>query len=163
KKGRIEDLKIVFIGDCNFNMFNSTMIGFSKMWANVVGVCPPKKEYLPDPSILERAKKFAKGSIRIEHDPIKGVKDADVIITDKWVSPGQESEEKQRLIDFKKYQVNSELLKHAKPDCIFMHCLPALRGFEVTDDVIDGENSVVFDEAENRLYVQKAILLHLLK
>jgi len=163
KKKKLEDLKVVFIGDCNFNMFNSTMIGFSKMWANVLGVCPPKKEYMPDPRLLEQARKFAKGSIKIEHDPIKGIKDADVVITDKWVSPGQESEKEKRMEDFKNYQINSKLLSYAKEDCIFMHCLPALRGFEVTDDVIDGPHSVVFDEAENRLHVQKATLLYLLK
>jgi ornithine carbamoyltransferase len=163
KKGKLDDLKVAFVGDCGFNMFTSTMIGFSKMWSNVVGVCPPKKEYMPDPSLVERAKKHAKGSIKIEHDPIKGVRDADVVITDKWVSPGQEKDEKQRLADFKKYQVNAELLKHAKEDCIFMHCLPALRGYEVTSEVIDGRHSVVFDEAENRLHVQKALLLYLLK
>jgi ornithine carbamoyltransferase len=163
KKGKLDDLKVAFIGDCGFNMFHSTMIGFSKMWSNVVGICPDKKEYVPNPEILEMAKKQAKGSIKIEHDPVKGIKDADVIITDKWVSPGQEKEEQQRMKNFKKYQVNAELVKHAKPDYIFMHCLPALRGYEVTDDVIDSRNSVVFDEAENRLHVQKAILLYILK
>lgn len=163
KKGKLDDLKVAFVGDCGFNMFTSTMIGFSKMWSNVVGVCPPKKAYMPEPSLVEHARKHAKGSIKIEHDPVKGVKDADVVITDKWVSPGQEKEEKQRVADFKKYQVNSELVKHAKGDFIFMHCLPALRGFEVTDEVIDSPASVVFDEAENRLHVQKAILLYLLK
>ncbi|MEE9323511.1 MAG: ornithine carbamoyltransferase [Candidatus Aenigmarchaeota archaeon] len=163
KKGKLEDLKVVFMGDCGFNMFHSTMIGFSKMWSNVVAVCPDKKEYMPDPEIVEKARKYGKGIIKIEHDPVKGIRDADVVITDKWVSPEQEKEEKRRVRDFKKYQVNSELVKHAKQDFIFMHCLPALRGYEVTNDIIDGQHSVVFDEAENRLHAQNAIMLYLLK
>jgi len=162
KKGKLDDLKVVFLGDCGFNMFHSTMIGFSKMWSNVVGICPDKKEYMPDPEILERAKKQAKGSIKMEHDPVKGIKDADVVHTDAWVSMGQENAEK-RIKDLKPYQLNSELLQHAKKDAIVMHCLPAHRGHEITDNVIDGPQSVVFDQAENRLHVQKAILLHLLK
>jgi ornithine carbamoyltransferase len=162
KKGTLEDLKVVFLGDCGFNMFNSTMVGFSKMWSDVVGVCPDKKEYMPDPELVEKTKKYAKGSIKMEHDPVKGVKDADVIYTDVWVSMGQEGADK-RLKDLKPYQVNPGLLKHAKPDHIVMHCLPAHRGQEITDDVIDGRNSVVFDQAENRLHAQNAILLHLLK
>lgn len=161
-KGKLEDLKVVFLGDCGFNMFNSTMIGFSKMWSNVVGICPDKKEYMPDPELVERAKKQAKGSIRIEHDPIKGIKDADVIHTDAWVSMGQEGAD-QRISDLKPYQLNASLLLHAKPDAIVMHCLPAHRGHEITSDVIDGKQSIVFDQAENRLHAQKAIMLYLLK
>ena len=163
KKGGVEDLKVSFVGDCAFNMGRSTMIGFSKLWANVFLVCPEKKAYFPDPEFVEIVRKHVKGNIRIEHDPVKGVKDADVIITDKWISPGQEKEEKQRVRDFKKYQVNSEIVKHAKQDFIFLHCLPALRGQEVTDGVMDSKNSVVFDEAENRLHTEKALLLYLLK
>ncbi len=162
KKGRLDDLKVVFLGDCGFNMFNSTMIGFSKMWSNVVGICPPKSEYMPKPEIFERAKKQAKGSIKMEHDPVKGIKDADVVHTDAWVSMGQENAE-ERIREFKPYQLNAELLRHAKADAIVMHCLPAHRGHEITNDVIDGPQSVVFDQAENRLHVQKAIMLYLLK
>ncbi len=162
KKGTLEDIKIAFLGDCGFNMFHSTMIGFSKMWSNVVGVCPEKKEYMPDPELLETSRKHAKGSIRIEHDPVKGIKDADVVYTDTWVSMGQEDADK-RIKDLKPYQLNSDLLSHAKEDAIVMHCLPAHRGQEITNDVIDGPQSVVFDQAENRLHAQKAILLYLLK
>ncbi|MCD6591082.1 MAG: ornithine carbamoyltransferase [Candidatus Aenigmarchaeota archaeon] len=162
KKGRTEDLKIVFMGDCGYNMFHSTMIGFSKLWANIVGCCPGKRDYMPDPQIYEKAKKYAKGSIRIEHDPEKAVKDADVIYTDTWVSMGQKNAE-QRITDLKPYQVNKELLRHAKPEAIVMHCLPAHRGQEITSDVMDSGRSVIFDQAENRLHAQKAILLHLLK
>ncbi len=161
KKGKLDDLKVVFLGDCGFNMFNSTMIGFSKMWSNVVAVCPDKKGYIPDLEILEKARKYGKGSIKVEHDPIKGIKDADVIHTDTWVSMGQEDADK-RIKHLKRYQLNSKLLEHAK-DAIVMHCLPAHRGHEITDDVIDGPQSVVFDQAENRLHAQNAILLYLLK
>ena len=95
-------------------------------------------------------------------DPKKAVKDADIVVTDTWVSMGEESEKKIRLKVFPPYQINRKLMKLAKPDAIFMHCLPAYRGYEVTDEVIDGPQSVVFDEAENRLHVQKAIMLFLL-
>lgn len=162
KKGGLDGLKVAFLGDCGFNMFNSTMIGFSKMWANVVGVCPEKKEYNPDPELVEKAKKHAKGSIKVEHDPIKGIRDADVVYTDVWVSMGQENAD-QRVKDLKQYQVNRDLLKHAKPDALVMHCLPAHRGQEITSDVVDGPQSIVFDQAENRLHAQKAIMLYLLE
>jgi ornithine carbamoyltransferase len=162
KKGKLDGLKVAFLGDCGFNMFRSTMAGFSKMWSDVVGVCPEKKEYNPDPEFVAQAKKYAKGSIKIEHDPVKGVKGADVVYTDTWVSMGQENADS-RIKDLQPYQVNSNLLRHAKPDAIVMHCLPAHRGHEITDDVIDGRQSVVFDQAENRLHAQKAILLHLME
>ncbi len=162
KKGKLEDLKVVFLGDCAFNMFNSTMIGFSKMWSNVVAVCPDKKEYTPDLELVENTRKYAKGSIKIEHDPVKGIREADVIHTDTWVSMGQEDADK-RIRQLKPYQLNSKLLEHAKEDAIVMHCLPAHRGHEITDDVIDGPQSVVFDQAENRLHAQNAIMLYLLK
>lgn len=162
KKDKLEDLKVVFLGDCAFNMFNSTMIGFSKMWSNVVAICPDKKEYLPDPELVDFARKHGKGSIKIEHDPVKGIKDADVVHTDTWVSMGQKDADK-RIKELKPYQLNSELLKHAKENAIVMHCLPAHRGHEITNEVIDGPQSVVFDQAENRLHAQNAIMLYLLK
>ncbi len=99
------------------------------------------------------------GSFELLHDPVQAVKDADVIYTDVWASMGQEAEAEERRKIFKPFQVNKDLVKHAKPDYIFMHCLPAHRGGEeVTDDVIDSPNSVVFDEAENRLHAQKAVM-----
>ncbi|MCK5023632.1 MAG: ornithine carbamoyltransferase [Candidatus Aenigmarchaeota archaeon] len=162
KKGKLEDLKVVFIGDCGFNMFNSTMIGFSKMWSNVVAVCPDKDGYRPEQELVDLARKHGKGTITIEHDPVKGIKDADVIHTDTWVSMGQEGADK-RIKELQPYQLNSELLKHAKEDAIVMHCLPAHRGHEITNQVIDGSQSVVFDQAENRLHAQNGILLHLIK
>jgi len=163
RKGGIEDLKVSFVGDCAFNMARSTMIGFSKLWANVFLVCPDKPKYMPDHEFVETARKHVKGNIRIENDPVKGVKDADVIITDKWVSPGEKGSLESRMKDLKGYQINSELVGHAKKDFIFLHCLPASRGQEVTDDVIDSSNSMVFDAAENRLHTEKALLLYLLE
>ena len=163
KKGKLEDLKIVYVGDCGFNMFNSTMIGFSKMGANVVGLCPNKPEYMPKPEVMEAAKAQAKGTISVSHDPTEALKDADVVYTDVWISMGQDEERAQRLADFKDFEVTEELMKHAKPDAIFMHCLPAHRGQEVSAAVIDGPQSVVFDEAENRLWAQNAVLVSVMK
>ncbi len=158
KKGKLEGLKIVYVGDCGFNMFNSTMIGFSKMGANVVGLCPDNKEYEPNAEVMELAKAQGKGTISVSHDPAEALKDADVVYTDVWVSMGQDEEKAKRLADFKPFEVTEEMMKHAKPDAIFMHCLPAHRGEEVSAGVIDGPQSVVFDEAENRLWAQNAIL-----
>ncbi|MEM3422328.1 MAG: ornithine carbamoyltransferase [Candidatus Bilamarchaeaceae archaeon] len=161
KKGKIAGLKIAFLGDCGFNMFNSTAIAFSKLGADVYGGCPNKPEYRIKQEILERALKDAKGKIVLTEDPIEAVKDADVVMTDTWVSMGQKDEEK-RIKDLSPYQVNPELMKHAKPDAIFMHCLPAHRGHEVVDEVADSEQSVIFDQAENRLHAQNAIMVALL-
>lgn len=117
---------------------------------------------MPDPEIVEKSKEIAASNactLNVTTDPIDAASDADVIYTDAWVSMGQEDQavEKEKL--FAPYQINAELMSHAKKDCIFMHCLPAHRGLEVTEDVIDGSQSVVFDEAENRLHAQKAIML----
>jgi len=161
KKKRIAGLKIAFLGDCGFNMFNSTSIAFSKLGADVYGGCPDKPEYRMKPELLERALKEAKGKIVLTADPVEAVKDADVIMTDTWVSMGQKDEEK-RIRDLSPYQVNQALMKHAKPDAIFMHCLPAHRGHEVVDEVADSPQSVIFDQAENRLHAQNAIMVALL-
>ncbi|MFH1387298.1 MAG: ornithine carbamoyltransferase, partial [bacterium] len=121
--------------------------------------------YEPDEKIAELAMQDAKAAgveITILNDPVVAAKDADVIYTDVWASMGQESEQGVRSREFGDFQVNAELVKYAKPDYIFMHCLPAHRGYEVTDEVIESSNSVVFDQAENRLHVQKAILVKLL-
>jgi len=163
KKGKLEGLKVVYVGDCGFNMFNSTMIGFSKMGANVVGLCPDNPEYGPNPEVMEAAKAQAKGTITVSHDPAEALKDADVVYTDVWVSMGQDEEKAKRLADFKPFEVTGEMMKYAKPDAIFMHCLPAHRGEEVAAEVIDGPQSVVFDEAENRLWAQNAILVSVMK
>lgn len=162
KLGKLKG-EISFLGDCGFNMGHSTIITFSKIGMNVNLVCPKKKKYQPNPEILKRAKKEGLGKIRIIHNPVRGIKNAEVVMTDTWVSMGQEKEGKERIKNLRPYQVNSRLMKKAKKKAIFMHCLPAYRGLEVTADVIDGPQSVVFDQAENRLHMQKAILLKLLK
>jgi len=161
KKGGFKGT-ISFVGDCGFNMAHSTMISFSKLGMDVRLVCPKNHSYMPNPDVLKKARKSGKGRIEIVHDPNLGVKGADVVYTDVWISMGQEEEKQQRERDFKSYQVNSALLSKAKPDAILMHCLPAMRGYEVTDEVLDGPQSVVFDQAENRLHAQKAVLVWLL-
>lgn len=160
KKGRLEGIKLTYVGDGN-NVCHSLMIGGVKMGLKVIVSTP--KEYQPDPEVIRMAKEGEKGGgeLHLIEDPIEAVKDSDVIYTDVWVSMGQEDSEikKKRL---QPYQVNKELVKHAKEDYIFMHCLPAHRGEEVVDEVIDSANSVVFDQAENRLHIQKGILSLLL-
>lgn len=160
KKGRLAGIKLTYLGDGN-NVCHSLMIGGVKMGLKVVVATP--KEYQPDPEVIKMAKECEKdgGELILIEDPIEAVKDSDVIYTDVWVSMGQEDSEikKKKLLP---YQVNKDLVKHAKDDYIFMHCLPAHRGEEVVDEVIDSENSVVFDQAENRLHIQKGILALLL-
>lgn len=160
-KKKIEGLKIAFLGDCGFNMFNSTAIGFSKLGADVYGGAPDKSEYRMNPDLLAKAKAQAKGKIILTADPVEAVKNADVVMTDTWVSMGQKDEQK-RLSELGPYQVNAALMKHAKPDAIFMHCLPAHREQEVTNEVADSKQSVIFDQAENRLHAQNAIMAELL-
>jgi len=162
KKGRLEGLKVAYVGDGGCNTAHSTLIGCSSIGMDVTVVCPEDPKYMPDPKIVDEARRRALGRIEVVHDPIEGVRDADVVYTDVWISAGMEAEARERLRVFPPYQVNRELLSHAKPDCIVMHCLPAHRGQEITDDVIDGPNSVVFDQAENRLHAQKGLLLWLL-
>ncbi len=154
KKNTFE-LKLAYVGDGN-NVCNSLLLGCSITGIEMVVACP--KGYEPNKEILLVAEKIANITPKIITEPKDAVKDADVIYTDVWVSMGMESEEETRKKVFMKYQVNTELFKHAKNDCIFMHCLPAHRGLEVTDEIIDNVNSVVFDQAENRLHAQKAIL-----
>ena len=158
KKGRLKGLKLAWVGDGN-NVCNSLLLGCTLVGMNISAACP--KGYEPSAEIVEQARKNAKRSgakLEIINDPKKAVAGADVIYTDVFVSMGQEAEREQRMKDFKGYQVNADLLKHAKKDVIFMHCLPAHRGEEVAVEVIDGPHSVVFDQAENRLHAQKAVL-----
>ena len=162
KKGTLEGLKFAYIGDGN-NMANSIMYGCGKMGLDCAIGCP--EGYEPDASVTENAKddfKKSGASLVITSDPVEAIKNADIVYTDTWVSMGQESEKAERQKLFMPYQVDSKLFKNAKSDAIFMHCLPAYRGFEVTEDVIDGPNSVIFDEAENRLHAQKAIMATLM-
>jgi len=158
KKGRIEGLKVVFLGDGN-NVANSWINAASKVdFELVLGMA---KGFEPSPEIVARAES-AGARIKIVYDAFEAARDADVIYTDVWVSMGVTSEIEKRKQAMKHLQVNQDVLNVAKPDVIVMHCLPAHRGEEITDDVIDGEHSVVFDEAENRMHIQRAIMLELL-
>jgi ornithine carbamoyltransferase len=155
KKGKYEGLKIAYVGDGN-NVANSWIDAAARLPIRLSLACPEK--YEPEQDILERGTKKAPGGIALYRDPADAVKDADVIYTDVWTSMGQEAEKEARKKIFRKYQVNSKLLARAREDAIVMHCLPAHRGEEITDDVIDGSHSVVIDQAENRLHVQKAVM-----
>jgi ornithine carbamoyltransferase len=155
KRGGYEGLKIAYIGDGN-NMANSWINAAAKLPFHLDLACP--EGYDPDPDILERGIAGAPAGVILHRDPIAAVCDADIIYTDVWVSMGQESEREERMKRFQGYQVNQALLDNAKKDALVMHCLPAHRGEEITTEVIDGPRSVVIDEAENRLHVQKAVM-----
>ena len=162
-KGRLAGLKLAFIGDGN-NVAHSLMFAGAQLGVHVCVASP--NGYEPDRKAIEWATKRSAetgGSCTITDDPMAAVKDADVIYTDAWASMGQESEAELRRKIFAPYQVNGKLFSKAKPDTIFMHCLPAHRGEEVTDEVIDSPRSFVFPEAENRLHAQKAIMLELMR
>jgi len=157
-KGKLKGLKLAYIGDGN-NIAHSLLITSSKVGMDICVATP--KGYEPDKMIVMIAKEEADkngSAVIISDDPVDAVKDADVVVTDVWTSMGQENEANDRAKVFKDYQVNLKLVSNAKPDFIFLHCLPAHRGEEVTSDVIDGVHSVMWDEAENRLHVQKAVL-----
>ncbi|NMB97529.1 MAG: ornithine carbamoyltransferase [Clostridiaceae bacterium] len=159
KKGKLEGLKLAYIGDGN-NMAHSLLHGCAKVGMDISVATPPNFEC--DNTIVAEAGEDASLSgskIVLTNDPAEAIQDADVVYTDTWISMGQEAEKNERLNAFKPYQVNNELFSLAKKDAIFLHCLPAYRGYEVTEDVIDGPNSVIFDESENRLHVQKAIMV----
>jgi ornithine carbamoyltransferase len=155
RKGTYEGLKIAYVGDGN-NMANSWIDAAAKLPFKLTLACP--KGYDPDARILERGRKKAPKGVSLFRDPVQAVKNADVVYTDVWASMGQESEQEARAKVFEGYQVNQKLMQHAKPDAIVMHCLPAHRGEEISAEILDGPRSVVWDEAENRLHVQKAIL-----
>jgi ornithine carbamoyltransferase len=158
KKRVLKGLKLAYIGDGN-NMAHSLLNGCSKVGMHIAIASP--SGYKPNKDIVENAKKFAKymgSKIDITDDPVAAVKNADIVYTDVWASMGQEQEAQDRKKKFAKYQVNPKLVKNAKDDYLFMHCLPAHRGEEVVNEVADSANSVIFDEAENRLHVQKAIM-----
>lgn len=158
KKGRLEGVKIAYIGDGN-NVANSWLQGASIMGMDFT-LCTPK-DYGPDPHILREEQKRARKSgarIRLELDPARAAEGAEVLYTDVWTSMGKEREAVRRKAAFRDFQINRALLDRAAKDAIVMHCLPAHRGEEITDDVMDGPQSVVFDQAENRLHAQKAIL-----
>ena len=155
--------KICFVGDGN-NVCNSLMLIAPLLGMNMSIACP--ENYEPNPKILEIANKYAEENnteVTINNDINTALNNVDVVYTDVWVSMGDESEKIKREQDLKPYQVNQKLMDLANEDAIFMHCLPAIRGQEVTSEVIDGSQSVIFDEAENRLHAQKAILYYYLK
>ncbi len=157
-KGKLNGLKVCYVGDGN-NISNSLLYGCTKMSMDISVATPVGYEC--DVLVTERAKETAKqtGScVVITNDPSEAMQDADVVITDTWVSMGQESEKQERIKIFKDYTVTEQLFSRAKDDAIFMHCLPAYRGYEVVPEIIDGPHSVIFDEAENRLHAQKAVM-----
>ncbi len=157
RKGKIEGLKIAYVGDGENNVTHSLVLGATMLGATFA--CASPKGFWMNRDIASKAKKF--GKVLETIDLREAVKDADVVVTDTWVSMGDTDKEKRMKI-FKKYQVNKEFMKLAKKDAIFMHCLPAYREKEVTAQVIDGPQSVVFQEAENRMHVQKALLIMIL-
>lgn len=160
KKGTYKGAAVAYIGDGN-NIANSWIEGAALCGFPLTIACP--RSYPPSQDVLRRARKQASSPIEIVHSPVQAVRGADVISTDVWVSMGQESQEKAKRRALNGYQVNARLLGLAKKDAIVMHCLPAHRGEEITEDVLEGPRSVVFDQAENRLHVQKAILELLLR
>jgi ornithine carbamoyltransferase len=162
KKGKLDGLKIAYVGDGGCNTANSTMIGCSSVGMKVTVACPDNPKYSPSSGILKKVKDFTGKNVDVTHDVYEGVKDANVIYTDTWVSAGMGEEEKVRLQAFPPYQVNNEVVDQAKTDCIVMHCLPAHRGYEITSEVMDSDQSVVFDQAENRMHAQKGLLFWLL-
>ncbi|WP_027408938.1 ornithine carbamoyltransferase [Anoxybacteroides tepidamans] len=161
-KKKLKGIKLVYVGDGN-NVAHALMIAAAKVGMDCVVACPvgyePKGEYV-NAALLAAEQTGA--TVKVTHDPVEAVQDADVIYTDVWTSMGQEQESKQRLAVFQPFQVNEQLVEQAKEDYMFLHCLPAHRGEEVTAGVIDSTHSYVFEQAGNRLHVQKAILTSLL-
>jgi ornithine carbamoyltransferase len=163
KKGALAGLKLAYVGDGN-NVCHSLLLASAKAGSHMTVATP--SGYEPDPKILKQAEEDGKDtgfSYRLTEDPKEAVTDVDAVYTDAWASMGQETEKDERQRTFTSYQVNNALMASAKSDAIFMHCLPAHRGEEVTDEVIDSTQSAVYDQAENRLHAQKAILLMLLE
>jgi ornithine carbamoyltransferase len=162
KFGRLDGLKFAYIGDGN-NMAHSIMVGCAKVGMNVAIGHP--KGYAPEAEVTTRTREFAAEfgtAVQVTEDPMEAVADADVVYTDVWASMGQEDEATERLKRFAGFQVDAKMMAAAKPSAIFLHCLPAHRGEEVAAEVIDGPQSVVFDQAENRLHAQKAIMISLM-
>ena len=155
-KGKLEGLKMCFIGDGN-NMMNSLIVGALSTGMSFSAACP--KGYMPPEHIIEFGKKYGNGKFEIVEDPMEAAKNADVVYTDVWASMGQEEEKKIREQAFAGYQVNKELMSVTNPECMVLHCLPAHRGEEITADVFEEHANEIFEEAENRLHAQKAVLV----
>tara|TARA_Y100000034_G_C6898623_1_gene414909 strand:- start:1223 stop:2170 length:948 start_codon:yes stop_codon:yes gene_type:complete len=167
KKKKLKGLTLTYVGDSNNNVTNSLLYGCAKVGININIACPKRKEFSPVMSIVKEARTFAKkerSSVNIYNDVKKAVKNADIIYTDSWMSYRiPKAQKAKRIKVLKPFQVTKKVMSYAKKNAIFMHCLPAKRGLEVSADVIDSPQSVVFDQAENRLHTEKAILLWLLK
>jgi ornithine carbamoyltransferase len=162
RRGSLRGLRLAYVGDGN-NIASSLALAAPALGIDLRFACPDG--YEPDPLVLEEADAAAtrdSGAIELFREPRQAVQGADAVYTDSWYSMGQESEAEIRAPLFRRYQLNAELMSHAGPDAVAMHCLPAHRGQEITDEVMDGPASVVYDQAENRLHVQKALLLRLL-
>jgi len=166
KKGKLKGLKLAYFGDSLNNVTHSLIAGCSRVGMDIAVGCPEREDMSPDPDVLKEGQEVAAANgskVEVFHDAKKAAEGADVVYTDSWMSyhiaPEKEAERKEI---FTPYQVNADLMSHAKPDAIFMNCLPAMRGYEQTAEVIDSPQSVVFDEAENRMHAQKAVILKLL-
>ena len=159
KKGNLENLKISYVGDGN-NIVHSWFELAMVIPLNLTIICP--EDFKPDFNLYNLVKEKGLSDVEIQHDPLVGIKESDVVYTDVWASMGQKEEADKRKKIFQNYQVNKNLMSYAKSDAIFMHCLPAERGVEVTDSVCDSTNSVIFDQAENRMHAQNAIILKLM-
>ena len=163
-RGELQGLTVTFLGDGRSNMGQSYLLACAVAGMHVRVASPA--DYAPDDSVVADADAVASGtggSVTLYTDPLEAVAGVDVVVTDTWVSMGKEDEKAARIATFGAYQVNAELMALAKPDALFLHCLPADRGFEVSADVIDGPQSVIWDEAENRLHAQKALMVWLLE
>jgi ornithine carbamoyltransferase len=163
-RGDLAGLTVTFLGDGRSNMGQSYLLACAVAGMHVRVASP--LDYSPDDAVVADADAIAAttgGSVTLYTDPLEAVAGVDVVVTDTWVSMGKEAEKAERVATFGQYQVNAELMALAKPDALFLHCLPADRGFEVTADVIDGPQSVIWDEAENRLHAQKALMVWLLE
>lgn len=158
-KGRLEGLKMCYIGDGN-NMANSLIVGCLKVGMSVSIACPD--DYQPDEQVLEFAKDFG-DKFFITDKPLAAAKDCDVLFTDVWTSMGEEAETEKRKIAFDGYQINDEIMAQAKPDAMVQHCLPAHRGEEITEEVFEAHADEIFEEAENRLHAQKAVMVLCMK
>lgn len=162
KDGQLKGLKLAYIGDGN-NMAHSLLYGGAKVGLNVSVATPP--DYMCNPDVVKNAMEDAKATgaeLTITNDPVEAICGADVVYADTWVSMGQEEEKAKRMKAFFGYQIDQTLFSQADKEAIFLHCLPAYRGYEVTEEVIDGPQSVIFDEAENRLHAQKAVMVKLM-
>jgi len=163
-KGELAGLTVTFLGDGADNMVHSYLLAGATAGMHVRVACP--EDYQPDSRVVADADAIAVttgGSVTIFSDPLEAVAGSDVVVTDTWVSMGKEEEKAARVASLSAYKVDADMMKLAKPDAIFLHCLPADRGYEVTSEVIDGPQSVIWDEAENRLHAQKALLMWLLE